>query len=740
MKWADRLKSHVLKGSAILAVAVMVTALLSSLQFSYLDYLVLDLKGFLAPSEFSSDKAISINVSGIEVGAMGERGVPAKDLGELVKTIDANGAQRIILAMSPNDIIGSPEEMKELSEIFRQVPSLYLYSRWGRDKRAAFNNTPPFDQLKRQVILKTTSDRSLPPFDNKTRRFVLSMDDRELDQGFRQLSDATNMPLKSLEEYAGSFLLFETRQVYLRFYSPDSLGAHELVGGDSDRIKGKIVFLGGRNHYLSYMNIHPFGRFDPSGTESSDYYLSEPALLMTAYQNLTEETYIQQPLGVLNFILILISIISIIFLLVVFIEKPLLFFVCTLLFLLMLWGFHVFVFAKFSLNLDFVRVAIGAILIQYFGFPVMYFRILRRVDKEKLEIEKAKERERIKNRFILHFAKADSAFKVAAKVSHDIRGPLMALQVASNLVKGKISEDLEGLFVDSVNRLGAIAEDTLEMYRGAKKEVEAYELRDCLSSLLETYKRAYPEVQFEFEQEASWRSYIPRVSLERCISNLLNNSIEASMEGALKKCIQLSVKADGDLVSIRVADNGQGVPPQIRNLLFRERATFGKSLGTGLGLYQVKQVLGLYGANIEFDDVLQGASVTLKIPLIRKRVDLKVSKKIIVCDVDGETHYELRRVLGSSAEIFRVEEDDIDPLVLKLKEEPHEWSVFVDLEVNSDRGFRLAEAISSLPIYQGFLLGSVEENEELVELASSYSLRYLDRGNLRWLNIIVRSG
>jgi signal transduction histidine kinase len=51
-------------------------------------------------------------------------------------------------------------------------------------------------------------------------------------------------------------------------------------------------------------------------------------------------------------------------------------------------------------------------------------------------------------------------------------------------------------------------------------------------------------------------------------------------------------------LEIRVADNGPGIPPEIRDQVFQPFVTHGKDSGTGLGLAVVQKIVQEHGGEV----------------------------------------------------------------------------------------------------------------------------------------------
>jgi signal transduction histidine kinase len=78
------------------------------------------------------------------------------------------------------------------------------------------------------------------------------------------------------------------------------------------------------------------------------------------------------------------------------------------------------------------------------------------------------------------------------------------------------------------------------------------------------------------------------------LQSLIDNAIEA---GA--RCVRLDTEKIGGEIVVTIADDGPGLPPKVRNNLFRPYNTFGKSRGVGLGIYLAAQILRAAGGDLE---------------------------------------------------------------------------------------------------------------------------------------------
>lgn len=106
--------------------------------------------------------------------------------------------------------------------------------------------------------------------------------------------------------------------------------------------------------------------------------------------------------------------------------------------------------------------------------------------------------------------------------------------------------------------------------------------------------------------------------LERLLSNLLANARRACPEGT----VSLACVAEGDTVLFTVEDEGPGIPPEEREIVFEPFARLDAARdrdrgGVGLGLHLCRQIAQAHGGTIRAEgrrDGKRGARMVVRIP------------------------------------------------------------------------------------------------------------------------------
>lgn len=91
------------------------------------------------------------------------------------------------------------------------------------------------------------------------------------------------------------------------------------------------------------------------------------------------------------------------------------------------------------------------------------------------------------------------------------------------------------------------------------------------------------------------------VMADEGIYSVFNNLINNSVKHGKAVNVTLKIMEIPNIVKVIVQDDGVGIPPQIRDSIFREGITFGEDKGSGLGLFLVRRSMHRFGGTIKID-------------------------------------------------------------------------------------------------------------------------------------------
>ncbi len=126
-----------------------------------------------------------------------------------------------------------------------------------------------------------------------------------------------------------------------------------------------------------------------------------------------------------------------------------------------------------------------------------------------------------------------------------------------------------------------------------KENLTILDSEDFLNRIISSYSLF--KVTFEIEGNGSF--YVD-AAFTSVIDNIINNAIKHGQADKIK----ISIKSSNGFCTIQIADNGSGILDEHKNHVFERSFKYGKTAGTGLGLYIVKKNLERYGGEITVKD------------------------------------------------------------------------------------------------------------------------------------------
>ncbi|MCB0405457.1 MAG: HAMP domain-containing histidine kinase [Bdellovibrionales bacterium] len=207
--------------------------------------------------------------------------------------------------------------------------------------------------------------------------------------------------------------------------------------------------------------------------------------------------------------------------------------------------------------------------------------------------------------------------ELASQVYHDIASPLTALKLVSQIqATGK--EEME-IIRGAVERIEAISQD-LRQKKEEGSALALVSLQNPIEQIIAEKKLLAHEQGVNIQSErasAPAYSQVDPVEFKRVLSNLLNNSLEATREKG--GCITVSLYKEGRYNSVVVNDTGKGIPPHVLSKLGKRGTTFGKEnlpdAGSGLGIYHAKSAIERWGGKFEVSSTPnEGTSVRISLP------------------------------------------------------------------------------------------------------------------------------
>ncbi|MEW6735561.1 MAG: ATP-binding protein, partial [Acidobacteriota bacterium] len=297
-------------------------------------------------------------------------------------------------------------------------------------------------------------------------------------------------------------------------------------------------------------------------------------------------------------------------------------------------------------------------------------RQLRTANEELARLyEKTKELDALKTQFF-------------ANISHELRTPLtLILGPIKKLLKQKLPSTI-------LNDLEVVEKNTRTLLRHVNdlldiSKLEAGKLAVDYTNVELSQLVRVVTAHFELlavERQISFSVNTPEIvaaqvdteKVQRILLNLLSNAFKFTPMGG-KICCSLSV--EGTHAIIEVQDNGPGIAPEMREIVFErfrqvEGGATRRFSGTGLGLSIAKEFAELHGGTIKVRDAPGGGAIfRVEIPLIAPSgVELKT--EVIKPDEIVETYQQIVEELDPSQQAIIDTQNPSLPLVLVIEDNP----------------------------------------------------------------------
>ncbi|WP_162524331.1 PAS domain S-box protein [Halobellus captivus] len=199
---------------------------------------------------------------------------------------------------------------------------------------------------------------------------------------------------------------------------------------------------------------------------------------------------------------------------------------------------------------------------------------------------------------------------------HDIRNDLQVITGYVTLARERCTDpdllsSLETVrqHADHAVELTNVGRDLAEVMLEVEDRLRPVDLESVLERELTDIVAAYPEAQVSYNEIPS-ASVVADDLLGSVFRNLLKNAIQHNDSDTPMVAVRVAER--DETVTVRVIDNGPGIPDERRDVIFQKGEHSGESQGMGLGLYLVETLVETYGGEVWVDDALSDSQQRLR--------------------------------------------------------------------------------------------------------------------------------
>jgi PAS domain S-box-containing protein len=210
--------------------------------------------------------------------------------------------------------------------------------------------------------------------------------------------------------------------------------------------------------------------------------------------------------------------------------------------------------------------------------------------------------------------------RLTAGVGHEVKNPINAIVVHLELLRSKMDSESGALrhleiIQSEIRRLDRVVQTLVDFSRPVELQLQEQDLRRIVSSVLLLASAELETRNIHLVSELPDHPVIAKIDADlfkQALLNVVINGAQAMNHGG-----QLSVRLteDGRTARLRIEDQGEGIPDDIRPHIFDLYFTT-KREGSGIGLAMTYRILQLHNGQIDVESKTSvGTTFTLSIPV-----------------------------------------------------------------------------------------------------------------------------
>lgn len=246
------------------------------------------------------------------------------------------------------------------------------------------------------------------------------------------------------------------------------------------------------------------------------------------------------------------------------------------------------------------------------------------LSNSKLEENNIKELNRLSVAYNQMLSRINEAFEIqkqfTANAAHELKTPLAVMQLQLDLYNSENHSETDNQTLETIKKMGEQCE---QLSKTVKTLLNMSELQTVARDEVIELDALIEEVTADLDPLAQEKNITLNNDCEpvsmtgsdiliyRLVYNLTENAIKYNHSGGN---VTVSTKKRNDKISITVADDGNGIPDDMKERIFEPFFRVDKSRsralgGVGLGLSLVKEIVKVHGGSISVKDNKGGRTI-----------------------------------------------------------------------------------------------------------------------------------
>jgi signal transduction histidine kinase len=227
-------------------------------------------------------------------------------------------------------------------------------------------------------------------------------------------------------------------------------------------------------------------------------------------------------------------------------------------------------------------------------------RLVAAVNRFRARLDQVQRQAQALQRQQAHDQRLTALGRMTGGIAHEIRNPIATMRLKAENALAAPGGETAALrtILQQIERLDRLVQNLLALVQPLQLHIQTVKLDAWLDERRAPLgPRARDQgLHLHFDTALTQAPFDP-VHLGRAVDNLLDNAVRHAPPAG-RVSLRL-LRSDAGRLRIEVADNGPGVPPELREHLFEPFAS-GRAEGTGLGLALVREVALAHGGDVRY--------------------------------------------------------------------------------------------------------------------------------------------
>lgn len=225
-------------------------------------------------------------------------------------------------------------------------------------------------------------------------------------------------------------------------------------------------------------------------------------------------------------------------------------------------------------------------------------------------------------------AQIDELEQFAYRTSHDLKAPVLRIRALTRMAMYDLEHgDLDevrrnaGVIMETCDRAADLVEGIVDVTRAEveQHDPEPTDVPAVVRQVLEdaAHLAEADGVLLDWTGPTSLVVAMHRVRLVQILSNLVSNGIRYHDPAQALRRVHVTVSVREDVLHLEVADNGVGIPPQHREVVFEpfSRVHPDSAAGSGLGLPIVRKHVAALDGTVTLTSSPAGTTFAVELPI-----------------------------------------------------------------------------------------------------------------------------